>query len=161
MGIQGLAELRARLNERIPQAVMETLRDQIEKEAQKLVGQMQAKVTQEGIKIDWTWGDTPAGAVSIGTVRNNSYARLAVTVYAMGFSNEGKGAGHYPLPAGFPAIARWAEFGTADRFQWKTGNGKYTGRIQEGAYFYPTYRERRKNIRSNITRAIKRGIKNA
>lgn len=154
--VQGLAELRSRLEEQIPQAVMDTLQAQIEKEAEKLVQLMRSKVNQDGIKIDWTWGSTPRGAVSIGTVRGRDYARVAVTIYAMGFTTTGRGIGG--TTGDFAAIARWAEFGTAERFH---KSGKYTGRIQTGAYFYPSYRERKRAIKTNVTRAIKRGIKSA
>ena len=152
--VQGAQRLTNYLTKQIPEAVLKTVAEQMEKEAEKLVQMMRQDVPQEGITVEWTWGDAPAGSITIGTFRGREYGRLVITVYAMGDTKTGRGIGGKTGP--FPALARWAEFGTAERFH---KSGKYTGRIKTGPFFYSNYRERRDSIKRNVSRAVTRGIK--
>lgn len=143
----GTAALHARL-QAIPAKVREEVRLQLEKEAENLVSQMNTLKPIPEITIGWTWGEAPAGAVTIGRVGQNETARVAVTIYATGMVN-GKA---------FAALAGWFEFGTKDR---RHKSGKRTGRITASPYFYPVYRSNRTRIRSALSRAVTRGVRKA
>lgn len=133
----------------IPQKVKAEVVAQLEKEAEKLVAEMNALKPNRAIIIDWTWGDVPAGAVTLGRVGRTQFEKIAITIYATGVSN-GKP---------FPGLAGWFEFGTRPRVQKTTG--RYTGQIVASPYFFPVYRSNRTRIRGNISRAITRGVRKA
>ena len=52
----------------------------------------------------------------------------------------------------------WFEFGTAPRF---TKAGKYSGQIIASPFFWPTYRAKKKRLKSRMTRSITKAIKKA
>lgn len=134
----------------LPKAIEETITTQLEKEADKLVKEMRLflgvswPALQDDIEINWTWGDAPAGAVSIGTVRGRESASIGVTIYARAKSGSG-------------IAAQWFEFGTAERVQKTTG--RRTGRIVAGPFFYPPYRANRQRIRNNLRSALRRAVR--
>lgn len=149
--VQGVAKFKARMRN-IPEVVRAEIVKQLEKEAGKVVAFMASLNPLPGtIRIDWTWGDTPAGAVTIGTVRGQEHDRIAITIYATASTSK--------YPGGIAAIARWWEFGTAPRRQKTTG--RYTGYIPASPFFYPAWRAERRRVKGNIARAVKRGFKKA
>lgn len=123
----------------IPVVIQDAARDALEAEAIKMVAAMDRLKPVREIKIDWTWGDTPAGALTIGQVRGQRFGKLAITIYAKA-----------PQGSGFSAA--WFEFGTAERAH---RSGKSTGRIVASPYFYPVFRSRQRAARGAITRKIK------
>lgn len=166
---QRLAELKAYLTDKVPQAVFDELDVQIDKETDIITTLMLSRVPQKGIEIGKTnggGGAVPAGAVTFSTKnpRGRAFARVGYTVYALGKTMTGRG-GVDIQPGPFPAIARWVEFGTAQRFT--TGKrtqpaGLWRGKLRSGqSYFFSSYRERKRAIKTNITRAIKRGLQRA
>ncbi len=105
--------------------------------------------------IGWTWGDAPAGSVSIGTVGDG--AAMRITIYA------GDEKAFY---------ARWVEFGTAPHAVGKGSDTSVKGarRQQTGAmhpgstaqpFFFPAYRLGRKRALNRIRRAIAKAVKEA
>lgn len=147
--VKGRDKLRAQLN-RVPRYIQAEVKDQLEKEADKLVRMMDAIKPSSDIDIRWTWGKVPAGVMRIGQVRVKEYAKMSISIYATASSSE--------YPEGFPALARWWEFGTTDRF---TKDGQYRGRIEASPYFWPSFRSSRKNIKGNLSRAVSRAVKKA
>lgn len=145
--VQGLAELSRKLKA-IPNSVLEEVTAQLEKEAGKIVSEMNALKPIPEITVGWTWGDAPAGAVTIGQVRGREFGRIAITIFAT--ANTKKGSR--------PAIARWFEFGTKDRYH---DSGKYTGKISQSPYFFPVWRSNRTRFRGNLSRAVTRGVRKA
>lgn len=146
--VRGLPAVRRRLRS-MPEVIRQSVRQQLEKEATKLVAEMSSIKPMPEITIDWTWGDVPPGSVSVGRVsRGRGVDRIAVTIYATATTED--------YPGGFPAIARWAEFGTKPRF---TQEGAFRGSIVAAPYFYPPYRANVARIRRNIANAVRRGVK--
>ncbi|ATG47597.1 hypothetical protein CEW89_08420 [Celeribacter ethanolicus] len=134
----------------LPNVIEDALTKQIEKEATRLVGSMMAIAPDvQGLKIDWTWGKAPRGSITIGTYGRNEVAEIKVTIYATVISSE--------YPGGFPAVARWHEFGTAPRYQKKTG--RYTGRIAAQPFFYPSFRANKSKIKANLRAALRRAVR--
>lgn len=127
----------------IPVVLQVAAREALEGEARGMVAAMNRVKPLPEIEIDWTWGDTPAGSISIGQVRGKAFGVLRITIYAKA-----------PQGSGFSAA--WFEFGTAER---KHGSGKFTGRIAASPYFYPVYRSRKKASRAAINRKIKAAYK--
>lgn len=147
--VQGAAELRRRF-QALPQHVRSEVTAEIEKQAQGLVAQMNAIKPSPAIKVAWTWGDAPRGAVTLARTRGGrAFGKVAATIYATGISSGSE----------FPALATWFEFGTAERVQKTTG--RYTGRIAAQPYFFPAYRANKTRIRSAISRAVTRAVKRA
>lgn len=148
--VKGVADLRKQLDS-VPRYIQDAVKVQLEKEARKLVAGMRGlNPMPDTIKIDWTWGDVPAGALKIGQVKERKYSTISIQVYATATTEE--------YPDGFAAVASWFEFGTAERVR---ENGGRTGKITPSPYFFPVYRANRRNIRSNLSRAITRAAKKA
>ncbi|MBO9398735.1 HK97 gp10 family phage protein [Shimia sp. R9_2] len=80
--------------------------------------------------IGWTWGEAPAGSLTIGTVGGREYGAMRITIFAGG---------------GDAFYAWFQEFGTQD--------------MPANPFFYPVWRVRRKNVRSRISRAISKAIR--
>jgi len=126
----------------IPDSVREEVTRTIEGAANDLVADMRTlNPLPNEIEINWTWGDAPKGAVTLGRVGRNRYDKIAATIYARGDT----------------FAAHWFEFGTAPRFQATTGRA--TGRIEESPFFFPAYRGNRRRLRARITRAVARGFR--
>ena len=112
------------------------------------------------IEIDWTWGDAPAGSITVGTAgKGGEYDQMVVTVYAR--AKQGSGIS-----------ATWFEFGTAPRFRHKarvTGGqrtrilgrnkGGFTGQITAGPFFFPVYRANKKRILSGLRSTLRTAVK--
>ena len=140
--VTGMAGLRARFG-RAAQLVQDELVAQLEREAEKVVRDMKALVPVDTgalrNSINWTWGDAPAGSVTIGKVRGSSYERIAITIYA--------GTRDKSLGSADAFYARFQEFGTR--------------KMAANPFFYPAWRANRARVKTNITRAIRRAMKKA
>ncbi|RHZ96462.1 HK97 gp10 family phage protein [Cereibacter sphaeroides] len=164
--VKGVAEFQRRLRA-IPKNVHDEVVAAMEKAAGEIVREMEAANPLPGtIRLDWTWGDAPAGAITVGKVgsgakKGQEFDKLTITVFATAVTAE--------YPGGFPAIARWFEFGTSERF-WSqrkkirsatfvTGkSSKSTGRIVAQPFFYPAFRANRSRVKAAISRAVRRGF---
>lgn len=145
-----LVEFQGRMRA-IPRKVLEELRTELEVVARQLVSQMRRLNPLPGaIEIDWTWGKAPGGSIAIGRVAKGEKSGEFITVYATAKTEA--------YPDGFPAVASWFEFGTAER---QTKAGHPTGKITASPYFFPVWRSERRRVKSRITRAVKRGLAKA
>lgn len=147
--VNGVAKLRAQLN-KVPNLVLEEVTAALEKSAREIVAEMNALKPWPEIQIDWTWGDVPAGSLSIGTVRGKEYGKISIKIFATATSSD--------FPAGFQALTFWAEFGTSERYH---KSGKYTGKITAQPYFYPVMRSNKSLVRGRVSRAVNKGMKRA
>lgn len=111
--------------------------------------------------IGWVWGGTaPRGSVSLGSVTNGSGRRpgdLVITIFA------GNDEAFY---------ARWVEFGTRPH-DIKARNApnmsragvnfgrsvSHPGASTANAFFFPAYRALRKRIKTRISRAITKSVR--
>lgn len=145
--VKGVAQFKKRLRD-IPVNVQNEVVLTMQKTAERVTREMRAwnPLTDADIEINWTWGDAPKGAITLGTVRSGkrkgrTYDQIAITIYARG--------------RGFAAM--WFETGTAERFQKTTG--RRTGRITAQPFFWPVYRANKTRIRRAVNSAVRRGFK--
>lgn len=153
MTVKGLSRLQRKLKA-LPAAVKEDIAKAMEQGAQEIVELAQRLVPIGDMNlyesINWTWGDPPAGSITIGRSRRNPGDGLKITVYA------GDDYAFY---------ARWVEFGTQPHNTAK-GGGTVSGKKQLAGggglghpgsraqpFFFPAFRASRKRVRSRITRA--------
>lgn len=108
---------------------MEQNADELVQAARQLVPVDEGKLRDS---IGWTWGDAPAGSISIGSVANNATGTMRITVYA------GDSETFY---------ARFIEFGTE--------------KSAANPFFFPAYRALRRRMRGRLTRQINKAIKDA
>jgi hypothetical protein len=145
--VEGVAQFRRRM-QAIPAKVEKEVRREIERVVPQLVSQMEFINPLPGaIRIDWTWGAPPRGALALAQSRPDGNG-IRATIYAT--SREGRFADL------FADMARAFEFGTGPRFQRRTG--RFTGRMPAQPYFFPVYRAERRRARSAITRAVRRAF---
>lgn len=137
--VQGLATLERRWS-RVPQLVRDAVREAMEQLATDIVADMNRVKPLDDIKIDWTWGGAPSGAMVLGSVSGGDYATMRITIYARGDTFN----------------AGWFEFGTAPRYH---KSGKYVGQIAATPFFYPIWRVWRRRAKGRITRAISKALK--
>lgn len=138
--VTGLDRLHARFA-RVPPTLQVEIAKALEFQAEKIVKDMRRLVpVKSGAlrrSIGWTWGDAPAGSVSVGTLRGREYDRIGITIYA--------GTRNKALGSEDAFYARFQEFGTV--------------KMGANPFFYPAYRAARKDIRPAINRAIKMSLK--
>jgi HK97 gp10 family phage protein len=138
--VDGLDRLHARFGRLAPAIKAELVRT-LEAQAEKIVKDMRNLVPVETgalrRSINWTWGDAPAGSVSVGQVKGAAYDRIAITIYA--------GTRDKSLGAGDAFYARFQEFGTR--------------KMAANPFFFPAYRANRTAVRSAITRAVRKAAK--
>lgn len=128
----------------IPQSVLDAVRLELEKQATEIVEMMKRFApVEDGVlrnSIGWTWGDAPAGSMTIGTVKSpdggKQYASMRITIYAGGKVN-GRDAFY----------ARFQEFGTLT--------------MPANPFFFPAYRLRSKAAKTAITKATRKAIRDA
>lgn len=154
MSVGGIKEMERKYTRTFPRAMRNALQKAMGEATEKVVQDMRLRAPvysgppstrSDGsvvipgalrASIGWTFGDAPKGAVTLGSVQNDTgYEVIRVTIYA-----GGKGAG------GDAFYARWVEHGTVN---WPQGN----------PFFYGTWRDHRRRWRSAITRAIRKEIK--
>lgn len=147
--VKGIEALKARLAEVYPEFDA-TLKELLAEEANRIVAQMNQQKPNPSIIIGWVWGrDVPKGVHRLGSVRPSASSDgPRITVYATATTKE--------YPNGFPAVATWFEFGTAERYH---KSGKYVGKIEPQPYFYWIYRANRETVRRKIRSRIKRKAK--
>ena len=140
--VEGVKELTDNLTKRIPKHVIEANRQAMEQGAEETVGMMKRLVpVQTGAlrdSIGWTWGDAPAGSITIGTVRGSKYATMRIVIYA---GNEQTTVGERKQFQ----LARIQEFGTQA--------------MPPNPYFFPSWRTMKRRTRSRITRATRQAIR--
>lgn len=141
--VTGVAELHAKLAE-VPQLVQDEVVQEMEKSAALLVSEMKALVPEdEGdlkSSIGWSWGDAPAGSLTIGSFRGREFGKLKITIYA------GNSTTIVTNKRGIEfQNARLQEFGTVN--------------MAANPYFFPVFRANKTRIRSNISRAVTRAFK--
>lgn len=151
--VQGINDLKLRFAS-LTRQIERELKPLLEKQAKSIVAQMNATKPLPEIQIGWVWGPPPPGVLGLGRVARERGAGEYISIFARGFTSK------YPSGDGFPAIARWFEFGTAPRFQEKRGN-KYVGQITAQPYFFPVYRANAKRVYSAIRRKVNQVAKNA
>jgi hypothetical protein len=148
--VQGIPELKRRLG-KVAARLEKELRPELAAAAARIVVQMRSLKPLAAIQVEWTWGPPPAGVLELGTVSAAPGDRVFISIYANAFTSE------YPGGKGFPAVARWFEFGTLNRYQ---DTGKFVGSITAQPYFFPVYRANKKAVRSAIARQINKTVKN-
>lgn len=149
--VNGVAALHAQFAA-IPEAVRDEVIKAIEKIATEMVREMRslAPIPEIAAGVNWTWGDAPKGTFTVASFKGRDFGRISATIYATAFTSE------YPGGNGFPAIARWFEFGTAERFH---KSGKYVGRIVAQPFFWPVYRANSRLFRNRVRAAVNRAVK--
>lgn len=142
--MEGLARVH-RMLAQIPEKVQEAARQSLEASAEEIVQLMRRLVPRDSgalaNSIGWTWGDAPAGSMTIGTVKGGkragaAYGAMVITIYAGG------------KIAGADAFyARFQEFGTR--------------KMLANPFFYPAYRANRGKVRARLTRAVRKALRDA
>lgn len=158
MPIEGMDEFKRKFEQVIPQLLHGRIKEAMAKAADQLVSDMKARApvyqgpqTMRGRSknrpptpvipgalrdsIRWVWGDAPKDTINIASAGDKTTG-LRISVIA-----GGKG------PWGDAFYARWVEHGTV----------KWRG----SPFFFFTYRDHRRRIRSAITRAVRKAIKEA
>lgn len=126
-----------------PPIIHEKLRDGLERIARDVVAEMQVlNPLPADIRIAWTWGDVPRGAVSLGAFGRSDTEGMTIKIYARART----------------FAATWFEFGTAPRFH---KSGKATGQIIAQPFFYPTWRANRRRVKARLTSILRRAVKQA
>lgn len=118
----------------IPRNAKINVRAALEDMANDLVEEMWSRAPYDDgtlqASIGWTWGDAPAGTLTIGSVGGREYGSMRITIYAGG---------------GDAFYARFQEFGTVKQVA--------------NPFFFPVWRANRKRVRGRISRAISKAIK--
>ena len=132
--VDGLAKFEARWK-RIPKNARINVRAAMEDAANDIVEEMWSRAPQGatgrvGASIGWTWGKAPAGSFVIGRGGRTEFAGMRITIFAGG---------------GDAFYARFHEFGTV--------------KMPAQPFFFPVWRARRKRVRSRISRAIRKSIR--
>lgn len=155
--VDGVAEFRRFMYQTVPDTVRREARAALEKGADELVDMMKSLApVQDGAlreSIGWTWGEPPAGSISMDEIGPADDPSMRIIIYA------GSSEAFY---------ARWVEFGTQSHNVYRTadvsrGRGQSWGVMHPGAaahpFFWPAYRAMRSRIKSRITRAINKAIR--
>ena len=132
--VQGLDKFNKRWKA-IPKNARKNVRAAMEDAANDIVEEMwsrapQGETLQLGASIGWTWGDAPAGTLTIGKVGGQEYGAMRITIYA------GGGEAFY---------ARFQEFGTIN--------------MPANPFFFPVWRARRRRVKARISRAVSKSIR--
>jgi HK97 gp10 family phage protein len=140
--VQGIEGLRQRFDQ-VPQKVRAALARQLELEAAKVVADMKRLVPVDTgalrDSIGWTWGNAPAGTLSIGKVRGREYGKISITIYA--------GTRDKSLGDADAFYARFQEFGTV--------------KMAASPFFYPAWRANKSRVKSALSRAVKKAARDA
>ncbi len=140
--MKGEAALKAAMMA-IPQKSRDEVARELEVQAAKVVSDMKRLVPVDTgalrESIGWTWGNAPAGSVSVGTVRGRQFARMAITIYA--------GTRDKSLGSADAFYARFQEHGTVN--------------MPANPFFYPAWRANKGRVKNAIKRAVKRAVRKA
>lgn len=145
--VQGVAALTRKLTVTIPAKVRAATRKAMEAGAEDVVGMMKRLVPVDNgdlrDSIGWTWGKAPKYAQKIAKVKAAD-GDESITIYA------GNDKVRY---------AHLVEFGTSRH----VNGGKFAGTENPGAtaqpFFYVSWRASRKSVKSRITRAMRKAIR--
>ncbi|AVO36599.1 HK97-gp10 family putative phage morphogenesis protein [Pukyongiella litopenaei] len=131
--VQGLDKLNRRWKA-IPKNARINVRYAMEEAANDIVEEMWSRAPyrtgEVAESIGWTWGDAPAGTMTIGKVRGREYGTMRITIYAGG---------------GNAFYAKFHEFGTVN--------------MPAHPFFFPVWRARSKRVKGRVSRAISQAIK--
>ena len=132
--VQGLDRLRARWSA-IPDRAVKNVSAAMEKVAGEIVADMERLAPQGETRkllgsIGWTWGEAPAGTMTIGSVGGKEYGSLRITFYA------GGGEAFY---------ARFQEHGTV--------------KMPANPFFFPVWRVWKKRVRARMAAAFRKALK--
>ncbi|WP_299648002.1 HK97-gp10 family putative phage morphogenesis protein [uncultured Jannaschia sp.] len=156
--MEGLAQVQRRFAA-IPVKVRIAVRDEMGRQADKIVAAMRAAAPKDSLalanSIGWTWGRPPGGAMTIGRISNDAGgSRMTMTFYAGGTAEtarrQSRSSGTRSRDVGRSGFfdtdnARFQEFGTA--------------KMPANPFFYPVWRAMRSKARAAITRAMNKAIK--
>lgn len=124
----------------MPKAVEERLKRAMAKSADEIVRDMKRLVAKDtgalGDSISWTWGDAPAGAMTIAQASAGE-GTIRLTIYA--------GTRDKKLGDRDAFYARFVEFGTR--------------KMAAKPFFFPAYRSNRKRAANRIKSGIRRAVK--
>ncbi len=134
--VQGLDRFNKRWSA-IPEMVRRAVIEEMEKQAHDVTEEMWSRAPHGetgrlGASIGWTWGDAPKGTMTLGTVGGREYGSLRITIYAGGDE---------------AFYARFQEFGTAN--------------MVANPFFYPVWRAKKKKVKAGMSRALRKGIRQA
>lgn len=143
MTVQGLDRLQRKLLRKIPDSVRDATRNAMAEGAARIVGMMKtlAPVKTGALRhsIGWTWGEAPSGSMAIGQIKPRRAGDEVITIYA--------GTRNKALGRGDAFYARFVEFGTV--------------KMSARPFFYVSYRQHRKAVKSRVNRAMKKALKAA
>lgn len=143
--LKGIRQLSRKLA-RMPGPVRDASRQTLEAGAIQIVEMMKSLVPVNTGRlkesIGWTWGKAPKGAFAFATAVDTE--GFTLTIFA------GDETAFY---------ARWVEFGTAPHEQAGTHPGAQHPGTRAQPFFFPAYRANRKKIKSNVTRAVNKALK--
>lgn len=139
--VKGVEQLRARFR-RIPERLQAEIERVMEAQAEKIVRDMKRIVpVDKGAlrdSIGWTWGDVPTGAMTIGKVSPSKGEKImAIKIYA--------GTRDKKLGDKDAFYAAFQEFGTQN--------------MAANPFFWPTWRRSRSRVKSAISRAVGKAIR--
>lgn len=142
--VQGIPRLRARLG-RVQANLQREIEAAVAMSANEIVAQMRSLRPDPSIVIGWSWGDAPAGAITVGETKVRNSEGIRATIFATGPFLQSR------IPI---TLARVFEFGTEMRVQRTTG--RRTGVMPAQPYFFPVYRANRGRARGRISRAVRK-----
>lgn len=131
--VSGLDQLKAKFRA-LPDELRKEIGDAMEKGAEEIVKMARRLVPKDtgelANSIGWTWGEPPAGSITIAQSKPRPGDDQRITIYA---GND-------------KAIhARWLEFGTV--------------KMRAQPYFYPSYRALRRRVTGRVNRALRKAAK--
>jgi hypothetical protein len=155
--VEGVPALKRRFS-RFTTNIREEVSKQLEKEAEKIVSVMRALAPiKDGdlvASIGWTWGDAPAGSVTLGAVRGNEFEQLRITIFAGGTGKtsrtQNRASGSRKSDQG-----REGSFESDNAFYQEFG----TLKMPANPFFFPAWRSERARVKANLNIAVRRAIK--
>lgn len=156
--VQGLAALERRFRQ-IPVEVREEVARRMERLANRIVKEMRARAPKRtgalARSINWTWGDAPKGAMTVGKVGGGGqrYGALRITIYAGGTEAtrrtqrraSGTRRSDQKRSGTFDANnALYQEFGTSN--------------MPANPFFFPVWRARRRDVTTAVRAGVRKGL---
>lgn len=141
--VKGVEQLRARFR-RIPENLHAEIERVMEAQAEKIVRDMKRIVPvdkgalRDSIGWAWSWEDVPAGAMTVGKVSSSKGEKImSIKIYA--------GTRDKKLGDKDAFYAAFQEFGTQN--------------MAANPFFWPTWRRSRSRVKSAISRAVGKAIR--
>lgn len=140
--VKGLDRLKRKLTKSIPERVRKNTEEALKRAARSITDTMEAFAPQDTGRlkgsIGWTMGEPPPGSIS--SKRKSEPGDIAATIYAGDESTMVTNKRGVRFQN-----ARLQEFGTKN--------------MPPTPFFYPAYRAHKKSVKSRVSRAIKKGLK--